>query len=394
MIRHGKLPVRRPWVSGVLAGAAALAVLLVSGTSIAAIAVASISDRVQTVSLDPGVSGSASPTAATFEGAADIVIVGSDSRADQTEGVDEGDPGTLNNDVTMVVHISADHAQMTAVSIPRDLVTTLPSCRNTDTGAIEPEERGMFNEALERGGADGGLACVTRSVQQLLGITPGYAGLIKFDGVAQMADAVGGVTVCVATAIHDPYVGLDLDAGEHLLTGRDASRYLRSRHGTVDGSDLSRISNQQVFLSALVRKVTAPGGALSNPLTMYKLARAASANMTLSDSMRRVDTIVGLGGTLRGMDLSDVLFVQYPTIEDPLDRNRLVADDTAAPVLAAALQNDTRTTLDSGDDTTAAPSTGATTTPGSSGTAEATPTALPTGISGQSAADQTCAEGG
>ncbi|MBK0296730.1 LytR family transcriptional regulator, partial [Bacillus sp. S34] len=68
---------------------------------------------------------------------------------------------------------------------------------------------------------------------------------------------------------------------------------------------------QQVFLSALLRKVTSDG-TLSNPITLYKLAGAALSNMTLSDGLAQARTLVGLAGALRGMSTANMLFVQYP----------------------------------------------------------------------------------
>jgi LCP family protein required for cell wall assembly len=401
--RHGQLRPRRTWRTVLPLVASALAVVLVSGTSVAAIAAASLTNDVQTVHLGPV--GKPNKTGAeAFAGAVDFVVVGSDTRAGQSEAA-EGDPGTVNNDVTMLVHVSADHRQLTAVSIPRDLVTDLPACRNSDSGRVEPATRGMFNEALGRGGVQGGLSCVVDTVANLTGIQAEFAGVFKFDGVAAMSDAVGGVPVCIATPLHDPDVGLDLQAGEQTIQGQDASKFLRSRHGVGDASDLARISNQQLFLAALARKVTAPGGALSDPVSMYRLARAALHSMVVSDNLKDVNTMVSLASTLRGMDTSNMLFVQYPVVDDPDDPAHVLADPSAAHALNVALQTDAKTNLDDSSNGrgTDASSGGSTpsdqpTVPATEpATAPATPsassTALPSSITGQSASQETCTKG-
>ena len=79
-----------------------------------------------------------------------------------------------------------------------------------------------------------------------------------------MADAVGGVPVCVNKAIDDPDSGLKLKKGITVVKGRTALAYLRSRHGVGDGSDLSRIASQQAYMSSLMRKMTS-AGTLADP---------------------------------------------------------------------------------------------------------------------------------
>lgn len=102
-----------------------------------------------------------------------------------------------------------------------------------------------------------------------------------------MADAVGGVDVCLATPIHDTDVSpaLNLEAGNRTLRGAQAAAFLRSRLGVGDGSDLGRISNQQTFMSALARQ-TVSAGTLTNPAKVLRLANTAFQHMTLSDTRR------------------------------------------------------------------------------------------------------------
>ncbi|MET3635794.1 LCP family protein [Curtobacterium oceanosedimentum] len=416
LARHGRLPRRRGW--GTLLGfvAAAVAVVLVSGTSVAAIAGAQLAAAPHTVELskdDQNTAKTADITA--MQGGANILLLGSDTRVGQFDS-DEDVEGA-RNDVTILVHISQDHQQLTAVSFPRDLKVPIPACTNPETGTSYPAvDRELINESLGRGG----ISCAVDTVENLTGLTIPYAGLITFDGVIEMSNALGGVDVCVAKPIDDSYTGLHLAAGQHTLEGQDALAFLRSRHGVGDGSDLARISSQQVFLSALLRKV-ASDGTLSNPVTLYKLAGAALSNMTLSDGLAQTRTLVGLASTLRGMSTSDMLFVQYPVVDDPSDTAHVLVDEAAAHELNVVLQQDRKTSLSdsttgraSEESATAGSTPGTDTAPGeapagsgdtsggapsgaASGAAPAggTPTAtpLPSNISGQSASEQTCSVG-
>jgi anionic cell wall polymer biosynthesis LytR-Cps2A-Psr (LCP) family protein len=148
-------------------------------------------------------------------------------------------------------------------------------------------------------------------VEGLTGHKIQFAGLITFTGVIEMSNAVGGVPVCVAGNIDDPEVGLHLKAGTRTLKGYTALKFLRSRHGVGDGSDLGRISSQQVYLSALVRKLK-DNNTLSDVQTLYKIASAATKNMQLSTSLASVDTMFAIAQALKNIPLDRVVFVQYP----------------------------------------------------------------------------------
>jgi len=400
--RHGRLPRHHAWRTITAVVASSLAVALVAGVSVTAIAAGSLTGAVSTLSLSDDDQTTANKTDITaMKGGANILLVGSDTRVGQS--AESLDTDGARNDVTILVHIAADHTQATVISFPRDLVVPMPSCTNPETGQTYPaSSAAQINTAL----GNGGVSCVVDTVENLTGLSVPYAGLITFDGVIEMSNAVGGVDVCVANAINDSYTGVHLSAGNHTLEGMDALQFLRTRHGVGDGSDLARISSQQVFLSALLRKVTSDG-TLSNPLTLYKLARAALSNMTLSDGLASTSTLVGLATTLRSMSTSDMLFVQYPVTDDPYDSNRVIVDQTAAHTLNVALQDDTKTTLS--DSSTGRASETEGTSDGTSGsTAEgtdtsssatatpstaATSTPLPSSISGQSAAEETCTVG-
>ncbi len=421
--RHGKQARRRSWTTLVTVVASALAVLLVSGTSVAAIAGAQLAAAPETVELstdDQSTARTADITA--IDGGANILLIGSDTRVGQFDS-DEDVEGA-RNDVTMLVHISQDHQQLTAVSFPRDLMVPIPTCTNPATGTTYPAATAaMFNTAL----GNGGVSCVVDTVENLTGLSIPYAGLITFDGVIEMSNALGGVDVCVAEPIDDTFTGLHLTAGSHSLEGSDALAFLRTRHGVGDGSDLARISSQQVFLSALLRKVTAEG-TLSEPVTLYKLAGAALSNMTLSDGLARPRTLVALASALRGMSTANMLFVQYPVADDPADKARVIVDQETAHTLNVALQNDVRSSLSdsstgraseespsrggtssgssgaagssggteapSADPSTPGAATGSTApTPSATRTPTATATPLPSSITGQSASERTCSVG-
>lgn len=98
------------------------------------------------------------------------------------------------------------HTNTAVVSFPRDLELPIPACVDDEGTTTPASSSAMLNTALGRGGERHGLARVAQTIGQLTGLQIGYAGMVTFDGVVAMADAVGGVDVCLATPIRDPDV--------------------------------------------------------------------------------------------------------------------------------------------------------------------------------------------
>jgi len=365
-----------------------LGVVLASTTSVAAIAVWQISNA-----FEPGVSieqeGEAPPEVGPIDGPVNILLVGSDSGGGNAS---YGERGENLNDVTMLLHISPVSNTAIAVSLPRDLYVPIVGCENGDPGTRK------INEALYYGG----LPCAVSTVESLTGLNIGYAAKIEFDGVIDMSVALGGVTVCVAEPIHDRQIHFDLEVGEHTLKGWSALMFLRSRYGVGDGSDTGRIGNQQLFLSAMMRKIKSEGR-LTNPLTVYALAQAAANNMQMSTSLSSLDTMASMALAVKDIPLKNIAFVAYPSGSGSLGGvGGMLPDTFAAQVLMDAIAADAQIIVtgdpgggaEPGDDIVETPS------PSPSGSAaptiapEAPPVVeLPSTITGQQATEQTCTDG-
>ncbi|MCU1528831.1 MAG: hypothetical protein JWP75_2594, partial [Frondihabitans sp.] len=311
--------------------------------------------------------------------------------------------GAGNNDVNILIHIAADHKSISVISFPRDLEIPIPACPTASGGTSYASSKAMLNTALSRGGDDAhGLSCAVLTIESLTGLNIPYAASVTFEGTSAISTAVGGVHVCLATAIVDDNVipALNLAAGEQTLVGPTALSFLRSRHGVGDGSDLGRISNQQVFMSSLARQLVS-GGTLANPFKLYAIAKAATENMRLSDTLN-VSTLLGIFEAVRTVGLSNMVFAQYPVGEDPDNPNRVVPSVYAATQLNQALIADqplqlTGTTGDGAtSESTSPPATTTPTTPATTGTpstpAGSTTATLPPSVTGQTAAQTTCSK--
>lgn len=133
----------------------------------------------------------------------------------------------------MLVHISDAPRRVTVVSIPRDMLVSIPSC----TGEDGTQYSAMSSQMINVSYMYGGLACSVLTVEKLTGVDIQFAAAIRWTGVINMSDAIGGVDVCLSDDIRDVNTGLDLAAGQHTLVGAEALQFLRIRHGIGDGSD-------------------------------------------------------------------------------------------------------------------------------------------------------------
>ncbi|CAN5167678.1 hypothetical protein BH11ACT3_BH11ACT3_01200 [soil metagenome] len=299
--RHGRLKRSAGWKTalGVIGGT--LAVVLVAGSSVGAIAAWQLQSQIETVTIGADTEGPP-PNIAAFTGGFNVLLVGSDTREGQ--GGIGGNESSVLNDVTMLLHVAQDQKSATLVSMPRDMVVPLPACENGGPATGQPINVTLYY---------GGLNCTVLTVQNLTGLDIQFAGLITFQGVIAMSNAVGGVDVCTDGSIFDPYTGLNIEgAGSHTLTGEQALAFLRSRHGVGDGSDLGRIGSQQVYLSSLVRKIKSDD-TLNDFGKLYGIAQAATQNITLSDNFSHLDTLVSVALVLKNIPLENIVMVQYPS---------------------------------------------------------------------------------
>lgn len=329
-VRHGRLRRSNGWANALRIFLTAAVVVVLSGVATVAYAVWGLVQDVHTVDL-----GNEADTVAAGDQAVDgpltILLVGSDTRAGQS--YQDGEEGELN-DVNLLLHVSADHQNATVVSFPRDLMIPFPSCQGEDGTEYPPMSEQQLNSAMMYGG----LPCVASTISELTGMEIPNAGLVTFDGVIAISNAIGGVEVCLAQPISDPHTELELPQGEVTLQGNDALQFLRTRYGVGDGSDTSRISNQQVFMSSLVRKLRS-AETLSDPVKVYSLAKAGVDNMTLSSNMASVQFMQQVAGTVKDIDLERINFVQYPTFTHPYQEGRLTPDRASADALFQLIES-------------------------------------------------------
>ncbi|RPK58285.1 putative transcriptional regulator YvhJ [Streptomyces sp. ADI96-15] len=267
------------------------------------------------------------------QGARNILLVGSDTRAGQGNG-QYGAARGQRSDTVILLHLAADRRSATAMSIPRDLMVEIPSCRRAD-GQSAPARTAQFNYAYSYGGT----ACTIRTVERLTRIRVDHHMVVDFQGFKRMVDAVDGVRICLKQPMDDKDAHVRLPAGEHTLNGEQSLGFVRARKSLGNGSDTDRMERQQQFLGALVAKVQS-NGVLLNPGKLYPLLDAATSSLTTDPSIASLIDLYDLVRSMRNIPTKEVRFLTVPREAYAGDPNRDQLVEPAASELFTLLRED------------------------------------------------------
>jgi LCP family protein required for cell wall assembly len=216
------------------------------------------------------------------------LIAGSDQRTgiSRTERAQLhlGADGADASDSLMLLHMGTGKPVL--ISIPRDSYVPIPGHGSN-----------KINAAL----AIGGPKLLVQTVESVTGLKIDHYMGIGFGGLADVVSAVGGVRMCVKTAVPADPTGdsgfKGLAAGCHNLNGTQAIAFVRDRHSFAT-SDLQRIQDQRAFLSALLSKATSPGVYL-NPFTALPFASTAASSIAVDKGTSLWD-LIQVAQALRG----------------------------------------------------------------------------------------------
>ncbi|KFG75178.1 LCP family protein [Streptomyces mutabilis] len=275
--------------------------------------------------------------------AINILLIGTDKRTGAgNEGY--GDTGSAGHaDTTILLHVSKDRSNATALSIPRDLIVDIPDCptaQEDGSTKVIPGSTGVrFNNSLGQSGRTP--SCTMRTVTELTGVTPDNFMVADFNAVKTLTSAVGGVEVCLAKDINDPDSHLNLPAGKHTIEGEDALAFVRTRHSVGFGGDLSRIEIQQQFLSALMRKLKSDD-TLTSPSKMLKLAEAGTEALTVDSRLDDIGKLKDLGLELGKLNTKNLTFATVPVKDNPAEETpvTVVLQEEPAQQVFDMIRND------------------------------------------------------
>lgn len=204
--------------------AAVLAIAIVVSASIGSLwlGVASIR-REATLLPAPG----AGPAPAGVEGSLNLMLIGVD-------GTSPHDPAQ----VLLLMHVDADRQRVHVVSVPRELLVTLPD------GAREP-----IGSAYGRVGV--GPAGVVGALQDVLGVRVDHVAVTRLVAMARLIDLLDGITV--DNPVASVSEGHSFQRGPITLNGERALAFVRQGDG--EPGDLDRAESQRLVLQGIVERL-------------------------------------------------------------------------------------------------------------------------------------------
>jgi cell wall biosynthesis protein len=262
------------------------------------------------------------------DGAIDILLVGLDSRtdahgnplsADELATLRAGDDESTNTDTIILVRIPNNGKSATAISIPRDSYVAAPGLGKTKINGVygqtrEAKRASLVNagvsaqKAMEQG-TEAGREALIKTVADLTGVTVDHYAEIGLLGFALIADALGGVDVCLKEAVFEPMSGADFPAGQQKLNGPQALSFVRQRHDLPRG-DLDRVVRQQAVMASLAHGVIS-GRTLSSPSTLKRLEAAVQRSVVISSGWDVMDFVQQLSKLAGGK----VAFATIPVLD-------------------------------------------------------------------------------
>jgi len=230
---------------------------------------------------------------ATESGAQNILLLGSDSRA-ESDDTDLNDIRGERSDTIMVAHIASDRKSVQVMSIMRDNWVEIPG-------------HGMnkINAAM----ALGGVPLTVQTIEGILGVRIDHVAMIDFEGFAGLTDALGGVIV--NNPIEFTGRGTHFAKGSIKLSGEDALKFVRERYSFRDG-DYQRVRNQQIFVNSVIKKILSRD-TLTSPSTINETVAAFAPFLKVDEGLS-TSYLASLGMSMSSVRSDDISFFTSPTL--------------------------------------------------------------------------------
>ena len=165
-----------------------------------------------------------------------IALFGVDSNAERN-----ANGGGQRSDTIMVLSVNPEKKTTEIVSIPRDTQADIVGKGTTE----------KINHAYAYGGPD----MAVKSLEKLLNVPIDHYATIDMDGMQDMIDTVGGITVTSNATFS--YDGYQFTEGERSkMDGKEAMAFIRSRKEDGAGGDFGRQERQQLVIQGVANKLT------------------------------------------------------------------------------------------------------------------------------------------
>ncbi|MEI4281342.1 LCP family protein [Klenkia terrae] len=251
--------------------------------------------------------------------AMNLLLVGNDSRVNLTDqqltDLNAGEDSGVNTDTMILVHLPANGAKASFVSFPRDSYVSIPGHGEDKLNAayaygMQDAPEGATDAQRQSAGAQ----LLVQTISQLSGLRIDHYAEVDLLGFFELSNIVGGVEVNLCQAVDDSfYSGAVFPAGVQTISGADALKFVRQRHGLPRG-DFDRIIRQQVYIAGVLRNILSEN-VLLDLGKQRDLADAAGDALTVDNGLNLFD----LAAQMQSITAGSIDFQTIPYVGDSED---------------------------------------------------------------------------
>ena len=234
---------------------------------------------------DEAISDSLEASLAKVNEMSHILLLGIDARPGQTTG---------RTDTMIILTVDTNNQKIKLMSLMRDIIVAIPG-----------RENNRLNAAYYFGGPD----LLLQTIENNFGIHIEHYVGVNFSLLADLIDQIGGLTLTVESEYYMDRInavikednkvlglnendGLLTQAGEQLMTGKQAQAYARYRYGTSDG-DFGRTARQREVITKIFHRLTEMSLVELSALAMTNIDNVVT-NLTLQDIMLLAPAMLSL----------------------------------------------------------------------------------------------------
>jgi LCP family protein required for cell wall assembly len=288
----------------------------------------------------------ATATSVPLKGRYNILLLGSDARADRTG---------IRPDSMTVASIDTTTGRVVLVSLPRNL-QNVPFSKGSPMRKVYPygyncgptcllnavHTTAQNRTDLYPHSKDPGLDATIDAIQGVTNLKINYYVMVNLNGFKGLVDAVGGVTIDVKTRIamfghDDAWKNAYIEPGTQKLNGQKALWYARSR---VQSDDYTRMGRQKCLMAAMVSQLS-PQKVLFNAT---KIAKSGKQLLSTNIPAKELGQFADLALKSRGEKIATVSIVppqfstvtpDFPaiqsTIQKAIDKSERIGTTSATP---------------------------------------------------------------
>jgi LCP family protein required for cell wall assembly len=215
----------------------------------------------------------------------------------------------------ILVHLPADGSKASFVSFPRDSYVEIPGYGWDKLNAAYAygyaDTSSDLPEAERRAG---GSQLLVQTISKLSGLRIDHYAEVDLLGFFNLATIVGGIEVNLCEAVDDRrWSGAVFPAGPQVISGADAVKFVRQRHG-LPRSDFDRIIRQQVFIAGVLRKMLSDE-VLLDLGKQRQLVESAAESLTIDQTL----DLFQLAEQMQSVTAGEIQFQTVPYVGDDKD---------------------------------------------------------------------------